>query len=157
MKALQLSAASIALACALSAQADEITVAAADVQPAAVPRNFGRMEGSLLSQAKSVLAAVRQRFSVQGNGDDIVVVDIADRLAATDTAAPNCERMPIPGSRIRETRCYNPTPGEAALNQYQFQEEMRQMRDQQAMRVMQQSQYERVVLEAQTQQQTGNR
>lgn len=156
MKALQLSAASIALACALSAQADEITVAAADIQRTAAPGEF-RIQGSLLSQAKAVLATVRQRSESQSDRLDVLVVDVGDRVAAADATGGNCQRMPIPGSRIREMRCYNPSPGEAALNQYQFQEEMRQIRDSQAMRVMQQSQYERVVLEAPTQPPTGNR
>lgn len=155
MKALHLSAASIALACALSAKADEVEVAAAAAETAAAPNGLTeqRSESTVLSQAKAVIAAVRQRFIANGD-QEVLVIDMGERVASSQPAA-NCERMEIPGSRIRETRCYNPSPGELALNQYQFQEEMRQIRDQAAMRVMQESQYDRVVLEAPQQPPTG--
>ena len=35
--------------------------------------------------------------------------------------------MEIPGSRIREWRCYYPSEAEKALNAYQFREEIRYM------------------------------
>jgi hypothetical protein len=36
-----------------------------------------------------------------------------------------CIFMEIPGSRIKEQRCYYPSQGERALNEYQFNEEIR--------------------------------
>jgi len=156
MKALYMSAASVALICAFSARAQD---SGASSQSAAQPSSAAidivwadsARGSSLLTQAQAVLAALQARApSASPAVQAITVVDMRERLGADVAAVEStCQRMPIPGSRIRETRCYTPSSGEAALNDYQFQEEMRQIRNQQAMRIMQQSQYERVVLENQ--------
>jgi hypothetical protein len=161
MKALYLSTASVVLAFGLSVstQADDNGAGAASAADEQTSKSSdftwveSATESSILTQAKAVFAAARQRAgsAVRDEGE-IVVVNLSENLAASvPSSESDCQRMERPGSRIRGTRCYAPTEGEVALNAYQFQQELRQIRDQAAMRVMERSQLERVTLEAPTQ------
>jgi hypothetical protein len=150
MRAFYASAASIALAGGLSANADDIGAAsgADDRTMASEDFSTGDGESTLLPQAKAVFAAIRQRTAPSAEGEQETVVDLGVKLAANEPdSRRDCQTMPIPGSRIREMRCYTPTAGEAALNKYQFQEEIRQLRQQDAIRVMEQAQRDRARLE----------
>jgi hypothetical protein len=138
-----LSAAALALFAFGTAQAQEAIRAATVPDDAAAREHQDRAmseptyDGSLLTQAKAVLAALRARREVEeqvrASDDASVATVLVDASAiagrAVTAAASECRLMPMPGSRIMKERCYYPSDGERVLNDQQFREELRYMRD----------------------------
>lgn len=158
MKASYALVASVVLAGMLCAHAQDADVGASADGPKIVPEvatrsaqragDKGQGQSSLLSQANAVFDALRKQSGLVAEPEAVVVnVDIGDPVLNAASQSGNCQLMPIPGSRIRATRCYTPSEGELALNDYQFQQEIRQIREQQAIQTMQRSSYERALLE----------
>lgn len=96
-----------------------------------------RGESTLLPQARAVFSAMRGETDIE----HAPAVGVDDPSALEDRADSRggCEVMAIPGSRIIEERCYFPTEGEEALNDYQFTQEIRRIREQAERQQLQQS------------------
>jgi hypothetical protein len=137
---------SLAFAGSLVAQADDERKSSASHRPAGDDSEFrwseGQLSSSLLPQANAVFAALRAQYSQETDDVEVLSIRVADLDSAAE-GSDGCELRPATGSRIREVRCYNPTPGEKALNDYQFQEEIRYTRQQQDIKQMQQAELER--------------
>lgn len=138
MNPLRLSALTLALVGAHSmAFADESEpagelTASATGEPDSRPmlwREFSE-EGSLLPQLESVFRSLRTRFGVESQIDietvDVTSANADDRLASREG---NCALRPRPGSRIMEERCFYTSAAEESFNQYQFQQEIKQIRE----------------------------
>jgi hypothetical protein len=91
-----------------------------------------KASGSLLPQAQAIFAVLRKESGI--HGDSPVEPTVLNVAASDDrpgegirdgNGSQGCLRMPRPGSRIMETRCYYPSEGEQALNTYQFRQEIR--------------------------------
>jgi hypothetical protein len=89
-------------------------------------------DNSLLTQARAVFADLRAKRGLEPEaptvGKNVQVVAMNDRPGQqlrTGNGSEGCRFMEIPGSRIREWRCYYPSEGEKILNAYQFREEIR--------------------------------
>jgi hypothetical protein len=89
-------------------------------------------DSSLLTQATAVFADLRAKHGVEAepliapkNVQVVAMNDDSVRHLRTGNGSEGCKFMEIPGSRIREWRCYFPNEGEKALNEYQFREEIR--------------------------------
>jgi len=137
---------SLVLAGSLSAFAEETPEAAASAtdvekQRPAFRWSDAKAESALLRQAQAVFAVLRAQAGLEN--DDVTIVTVANADSDTSSSSDNCDLMPIPGSRIRAVRCYFPSEGEKALNQYQFQEEIRQTRQQQDILRMEQAEVDR--------------
>lgn len=87
-------------------------------------------DGSIMRQAKLVFAALRdETVEPEVTAETTYVAKLEDDGTAAGIPDGNgsagCKFMEIPGSRIRERRCYYPSEAEMALNRYQFTEEIR--------------------------------
>lgn len=103
-----------------------------------------RGSSTIQAQANAVFAALRGVRSA-GSEPTATTVEIAnldaDGVGIRDgNGSEGCIFMESPGSRIRRWRCYYPSEGEQALNEYQFSEEIRLNRLQQAQMEMLQQQ-----------------
>jgi hypothetical protein len=157
MKALGISVASLALLGAVAAQAqntrghDRNSYSIDSGTSAEFRWSDARDEGTLVRQVDAIYAAFRRVNGIKAE-PDVSVVEVS---ASTDDpiaqASATCRMMELPGSRIRAMRfCnYAPTEAEERLNDYQFREEIREIRDMQAIQAMEQAVYDRAVLEGQ--------
>jgi hypothetical protein len=116
-------------------------------QPAATLWSTLDEESSLLAQARAATNSLRALIASE-DGVEVETIDAtATFAAASPAAAPEeqrdgyCQHLPRPGSRIMEERCFYPTRGEAALNDYQFRAEIEQIREQQALLFMENSEF----------------
>ena len=140
MKILSVSAIILALAGAGPAHAQDGKQAAmTEHQNAAQQvrwRDFDNRQSTLLSQLNAVYRILRSELADELGqvAVDTVQARVEDGTEGSPTG--DCRFMPIPGSRIRAERCYYPSEGELALNQYQFQEEIRFIRQQQEIMAM---------------------
>ena len=154
MKLLCLTTLAIGLGGATACLADDLLTAghgqgaATAGRPELVFSDYRPSESTLLPQINAVLAALMAKRAgadssganvANGpNGPEIELVEFDYRNstladARSDASAgPLCKHMAPPGSRIMRERCFYEAPGEAALNDYQFQEEIEQMREQNA-------------------------
>jgi hypothetical protein len=141
MSRLRLSAASVALtglplvlsaafADEKAAGPDSVVVAGAESTHWAA---YADDDNSLLMQARAVFADLRVKHGIPAEpptvSRNVQVVSMRDEPGQhlrTGNGSEGCKFMEIPGSRIREWRCYYPNEGEKALNAYQFREEIRQ-------------------------------
>jgi hypothetical protein len=148
MKLLRLSAATIALIGYGSVQAQEAADAAsgdagaADQNSAPVLwSDVQQGQSSLLAQAEAVFAALRARDAAE-RGVELETVEVT--LADNDTVqrGSNCKHLAIPGSRFMTERCIYESPGERALNQYQYESEFEQIREQSDMMFLEIAEYE---------------
>lgn len=124
----RLSALALAVAAVASAEAngDSATTSgsAATATLVAVPLwKDAPGESSLASQAKAAAAAHRLRVAAaRGVSVETIDATMADsRPPAGDNG--NCRHLPMPGSRFMRDRCFYESPGEAALNEYQYRRE----------------------------------
>lgn len=91
---------------------------------------FEKDESTLLPQLNAVIASLRAKDVDDG---ELVAATVEMRISAdpdAESTREECRVMPSPGSRIRTERCFSESPGEKALNEYQFDEEIRFAREQ---------------------------
>lgn len=137
MHLLRLSAISVALFGSVSALADEADDPAIERSrtAASAPQPLWSEftdESSLLSQAQAASAAHNRRVA-KARGVSLETIDATLMADAGTPAAENgnCKHLPLPGSRFMTERCFYETPGEAALNDYQFRREIQENIEQQ--------------------------
>ena len=119
-----------------------------EASEASSPWSSSTTESSLARQAKAVFAALRERDAAERAASDrALVTRVAVASDDQTTTDGDCQLMERPGSRIREERCYYPSEVERALDEYQFQEEVRFNRDLWAREQMERTQQ---MLEAQS-------
>jgi hypothetical protein len=105
---------------------------------------------SIMAQARIVLAALRETGVVSGDPyikpETVRVADLEGSPVGPSLADGNgsegCRFMANPGSRIHSLRCYYPSDGEKALNEYQFKDEIRYAIEQQQILEMQRQEAE---------------
>jgi hypothetical protein len=148
MKALRLTAASIALIGFGSSLADEtLDNSATPADGASAPSRvlwseYDPAESTLLKQANAVYAALRAREAVeQGIEIDTVLVTAAD-AGQGNTGTGNCRHLAEPGSLFMRERCFYETRGEESLNEFQYRMEKQFIRDQQDRNFLESAEYE---------------
>ena len=136
MKILRLTAATIALVGFAAAQAQESAgevTAETENQQEFRWSDYPIEESTLTAQAKTAYAILRVRDAAEYGTPleiDTVAVDLADASDRTPNSGLCRDRMPRPGSRIVvKDRCIYESPGEAALNEFQYEMERRRMQE----------------------------
>lgn len=141
MKMSRLSCAAFAVLSVTLAQADTPTEPAGSAPVPAIEEEGWALradgDSSILPQARAIFAALNRRAGRPGpsvtatSPQTINVADLdSERKEIPDgNGSEGCKYMPVPGSRIKEMRCYYPSEGEKQLNAYQNESDLRYARD----------------------------
>jgi len=152
MRFLTLAASTIALLGSAAAQAEESRLTpvsdATESETATTDfrwKDYPIDESSVMAQARAVYMILRAREAAE-YGMRVVSTDAVDAVIADGTEleadAGNCRRLTRPGSLFREQRCFYESPAEAALSEFQYEMERREMEDAMARQFLETAEYE---------------
>jgi hypothetical protein len=134
MKLLRLAAVAIALGGFGVAQAEE-------TNSQVLWSSFELSESSLFIQFNAVVSAWREREAAK-SGIPIENIDATVADNRQGVANPgNCKHLALPGSRFMTERCFYESPGEAALNEWQYSREMVEFQEQLERNFLEEAEY----------------
>jgi len=152
MKSLRLAAMTIALVgfgISLADEAPDNAAAASEAEAtnsASPPfrwSDFAGEESTLRQHANAVYVALRAREAAErGIELDVVSINLADADQGDSSKTGFCRHMGTPDSRIMRERCTYQTSDEKAFNDYQFREEIEQIREMQELMWLENAEYE---------------
>jgi len=153
MTSLRLAATTIALlgfgTCLADEAPDNATEASEATEiPAAAAAEFRWSDfasdvSTLRQQANAVYVALRAREAAErGIEIDFVSIELADTDEADSSRVGFCRHMGTPDSRIMRERCTYQSTDEKAFNDYQFREEIEQIREMQELMWLENAEYE---------------
>jgi len=103
--------------------------------------SFELSESSLFVQFNAVVSAWREREAAERNIPiENIDATVADNSPGIDKAG-NCKHLALPGSRFMTERCFYESPGEAALNEWQYSREMIEFQEQLERNFLEEAEY----------------